>query len=329
MHGLGDAAGGPAGCPTTTVARGRVTARALRALTWPWRARGRVLVTVDPDTSPAAWLASRLRRRRWVADVHEDYASLLRDRTWVAPAALGGLVAVTKAVTRLSGRADVTLVADAHVPPPTARRRLVVRNEPDFTLLPAPIGPRPLQARAVYVGDVRSSRGLRTMVDAVAATSADETPWSLDIVGPVARTDADWLAERLRRPDAARVTAHGRLDPAASWRLAVTADVGLCLLADTPAFHDTMPSKVYEYLACGMPVIATPLPRVASLLTDTGAGLVVSDAASCSDALRRVASEEGLYDRLREQAGRWAREARTRPSVYDEAAAVVAELARR
>ncbi|MGN6242631.1 MAG: glycosyltransferase, partial [Motilibacteraceae bacterium] len=132
--GLGDAADGPAGAQVLTRARSGLAGRALAALTVPWRARGRVLVTLDPDARAGAVPAARLRRRRLVADVHEDYAALLADRAWATGAAGRVGAQVAALATRLAGRADLTVVAAAHVPPRQARNRLVLRNLPDLSM---------------------------------------------------------------------------------------------------------------------------------------------------------------------------------------------------
>lgn len=63
--------------------------------------------------------------------------------------------------------------------------------------------------------------------------------------------------------------------------------MGLLLLNDTPAFRRAVPSKLYEYLASGLPVVATPLPRVAELLAETGAGVVVDGSSGAAELLRR------------------------------------------
>ena len=49
VMGLGDAAAGPPGVPVRVWPRGSMAARALRAVNLPWRARGRVLLLLDPD----------------------------------------------------------------------------------------------------------------------------------------------------------------------------------------------------------------------------------------------------------------------------------------
>ncbi len=293
------------------------------ALAQPWRARGRVLLTLDPDVVPAALLAARLRRRRLVVDVHEDYLALLRDRAW-ARGVTGRLArSGVRAVLAAARRADLLVVADDHVPPLAAANRLVVRNEPSGGYVPAPSAPDAVP-RAVYVGDVRRSRGLQVMLAAIEGAPG----WLLDVVGPVAAADETWLAGwRATSPAADRVRFHGRRAPAQSWAVARGAWVGLSLLEDTPAFRDAVPSKLYEYLAAGLAVATTPLPRAAEIVTRSGAGVVVPDAAGLSATLRGWAEEPAGLTPLRAAAVTWAREEFAGASGYDELARRLRDLA--
>jgi glycosyltransferase involved in cell wall biosynthesis len=50
---------------------------------------------------------------------------------------------------------------------------------------------------------------------------------------------------------------------------------GLSLLHDEPNFRHSMPTKVVEYMARGVPVITTPLPAAAELARDHECGFVV------------------------------------------------------
>jgi glycosyltransferase involved in cell wall biosynthesis len=326
--GLGAAAAGPDGAGIRTWDRGSMLARARRSLTLPFAARGRVLLTLDPDVVPAALLAGLLRRRPVVADVHEDYVALLADRSWVPPRLLGVLRALAAWCVGLAGRATVTVVADHHVPPVQARcrRRLVVRNLPDPALLPP--GRPPVQTpalRAVYIGDVRTSRGLRTMVEAIALAPG----WSLDVVGPVAAADQPWVAGRLARADVAgRIALHGRMPPKAAWEVGGRASAGLMLMEMTPAFADAVPTKLYEYLACGLAVLSTPMPRVAALLDGSPAAALVPDAEAAAAVLRAWAAAPEELVRARSAALAWAERELRGASPYDDLAAAAAVLAR-
>jgi glycosyltransferase involved in cell wall biosynthesis len=95
----------------------------------------------------------------------------------------------------------------------------------------------------------------------------------LDIVGPCADERA-LSAEIAGRGLAHRVRLHGRLSYSRSWEIAREALAGLSLLHDTPAFRTARPTKIFEYGAVGIPVLATPLPGQAQLLADSSGGVV-------------------------------------------------------
>jgi glycosyltransferase involved in cell wall biosynthesis len=322
--GLGTAADAPPGVAHVRAlgARGGLLRRAGRAAVLALSARGRVVLTLDPELVPGAYLRRLVRRGPAVVDVHEDYLALLDDRSWARGAAGAGARAVARAANGLAGRVDLTVVADEHVPPATARHRLVVRNLPDLGHLPAPV-PRDATPRAVYIGDVRRSRGLVTMLEAVAAAP----DWSLDVVGPVAAADQDWLDRWMAtEPAAARVRLHGRRPPQESWRFAAGAWAGLALLDDTPAFTAAVPTKLYEYLACGLALVTTPLPRVVELVGTSGAGVVAADAGDVSATLNAWSRDPQALDRCQQAAREWAARHLAGPSPYDVLAARVVEL---
>ncbi len=323
--GLGEAAAGPADATVVTSPRPGPLGRAVRAVALPWRAHGRVVIALDPDLVPSLRLLA-LKRRRVVVDVHEDYAALLSDRSWAHGPAGVAARALVSVSTRLAADADLTVVADDHVPPRIAAQRMVLRNLPDFAMLPAAAtsAERDEPPRALYVGDLRASRGLFAMLDAV----AEAAPWELDLVGPVAAADQPrldaWLASS---PAAVRVRLHGRLTPRAAWGLAAGASVGLLLLDATPAFVAAVPSKLYEYLACGLAVVATPLPRTAELLSEVGAGALASTVAEAATVLRAWSADPAALRALQSAAGAWSDD-HLSGDPYADFAARVADLVR-
>ena len=321
------ALGSPDNAPPGTVARtrprGGMRGRAVSAFTVPWRARGGVLVCLDPDIVPSAMLR-RLSGRRVVVDIHEDYLALLTDRPWAH--GIAGLLgrAAARVSTRLAARADLTVVADEHVPPQAARERLVVKNLPDPSMLPAPAA-RESAPRALYIGDLRRSRGLFTMLAAIEQT----TDWSLDLVGPVAAVDRPavdaWLATS---PAADRVRLHGRLEPRQAWALAAGAWAGLALLDTTPAFAAAVPTKIYEYFACGLPVVSTPLPAMRRVVEEAQAGVTVADAAGAATALSAWSKDPAALDKLAANGLAWSSSSAREQMPYDELAQRVATLVR-
>jgi glycosyltransferase involved in cell wall biosynthesis len=254
--------------------------------------------------------------------------ALLADRAWVPGPLRGVLRRLAALCVGLAGRAALTVVADVQVPPGEdgCRHPLVVRNLPDPSLLPPPAAPvDDPPPRAVYVGDVRTSRGLRTMVEAVALAPG----WRLDVVGPVAAADQPWLDARTARSDVAgRITFHGRMPPRAAWEVAGSASVGLILAQDTPAFRDAVPTKLYEYLAMGLAVLATPLPRVEALLDGSGAGALVLDAEAAAEVLRGWSAAPHLLAKTRAAALAWADRELRDQNPYDDLSREIQSLLR-
>ncbi|MCL2802868.1 MAG: glycosyltransferase [Micrococcales bacterium] len=295
--GLGLPDAGPPEAECRTWPRAGQLGRLVQALRWPWRARGRVLVSLDPDSALGCGLRRLVlgpRRLAWVAESHEDYVALLEDRSWAQGLARHLGLAVARAGARAARRADLTVVVDDHLMP-RAHRRLVSPNLPDLTMLPPP-GPPEATPRAIYVGDIGLSRGLMTMLELALAAPT----WRFDLIGPVNPADQaaldSFMASHLAL--ASRLRFHGRMPPRQAWALARGAWVGLSLLENTKAFAPTMPSKIYEYLACGLPVLTSPLERPAELVERSGAGAVVGEAAEAARVLEGWSSDAAAFGRV-------------------------------
>ena len=289
--------------------------RYIRSRTFVMRAKGTVVYAISPEAyAPAlAWVGiSKVKKlvggnkRYFAIDIYEDYLRLLEDRRW-AKKYFGLLGAIarsdTKWALRAAARADLTTVADIQVPPFAARNRVVLRNLPDNSLL-TQSGERSSTPRAIYIGDLRASRGLRTMLD----LAAHAQEWHFDLVGPVAAADQEFVDQWLRLHGSERVKFHGKLPPRSAWKVAEGAWVGLSLLEPTPAFVEAVPSKLYEYMAVGLATISTPLPRCVELLALSGAGVVASTSAEMAEILKSWQKKPDEIDQIRARAKAWAEE---------------------
>ena len=282
-------------------------ARVLRDLTLPLRTSGKVVIVIAPDLLVTTFFITKLRGQKLVADVHEDYLRLLKDRAW-SKGLIGWIAqAIALGATSAARNAHLTSVADQHVPPLTAKRRIVIRNLPDLDLI-TPSGEMAQTPRAIYIGDVRASRGLHTMLK-----SAELSPnWTFDIIGAIAPADQSFTNSWLdSSPARDRVHFHGKLPPAKSWKYAEGAWVGLSLLDQTPAFQDAIPSKLYEYLAAGLATISSSLPRCVALVEESQGGVIALGeneqlANSVARQLIQWENHPGEIVAIREQGRQWA-----------------------
>lgn len=320
---LGNSLDAPAGSTFHRAPGGKGKfSRVWRDFTLPFKTTGDVVIVVAPDLIPLTYLVTRIRRQKLVADVHEDYLQLLRDRSW-AKGFIGFMARlIARSATYFAAKAELTTVADVQVPPFNANNRLVIRNLPDASLI-TQSGEMDQQPRAIYIGDVRKTRGLHQMLEV-----ADLCPaWNFDIIGNVSSADQEYLTNwQKNSPAASRVKFHGRLAPKDSWKFAKGAWVGLTLLESTPAFVEAVPSKLYEYAAAGLATISTPLPRCVELLNQSGGGKIASSASEISEILNNWASAPQELQPLRASALAWSTNVLNSEAQYAQFASAIRSL---
>lgn len=89
------------------------------------------------------------------------------------------------------------------------------------------------------------------------------------------------------------VRSHGHLPHSDSIALMRSADALLLFLPEIPEAEGWVPGKLYEYLACGAPIVACLGPGdAADIIADARAGIVIGPEASWSDAV-------AAFDRMR------------------------------
>lgn len=250
------------------------------------RASRRLLARTNPDVTllhdPELLLALPVRRSRTPAiwDVHEDLAASMTDKPWLPPLFVPLLRRASRWVERWGERrcAELLLAEDKYAPRFGAPHPVV----PNLPLLP-PSWRGPEDDRVVYLGRVSRLRGAGEL--AAAGRELAALGIALEVIGPVDEDVRDdlTLAEREGALQLLgflpNVDALQRLDGALA---------GLSLLHDHPNYRHSLPTKVVEYQAAGVPVVTTPLPAAVAEVQAAGSGVVVpfADADAVVDAVR-------------------------------------------
>jgi glycosyltransferase involved in cell wall biosynthesis len=250
--------------------------RALLAGSWD------VAVIHDPELIPAGVIARALRRRPIVFDVHEDLAAQIVAKDWI-PALLRPLVRrAARVLYRIAERTlQLTLAEDSY-------RRLFRGDHPVFPNFPRYEGwPDPVSegdGSVVYVGDVRPARGVS---DAARACARAGVPFR--VIGP-----SDPVFSTALQQAGGEVRLQGRHPNPETLDLMRTASAGISPLRPLPNYVDSIPTKVIEYLAMGLPVVATDLPGTRQVLDGFGAVWIVpsGDIDAMATAVREAVRSE-------------------------------------
>jgi glycosyltransferase involved in cell wall biosynthesis len=237
----------------------------------------------DWNTMWAGIAIKLLCRSRLVYDSHElwpDRNGRWESRVW--------LIASEAVFVRV---ADVVMTTSpGHAQAIAARYRvatpLVVRNIPDWVV--TEVAPPQRPPVAVYVGGLMPGRGLEQVIDAL-PNLAD---LRLRAVGPGADGYRSQLRQRaLSTGVADRVELLEAVPQSAVGAQLAGGAIGLCLIQPICRSYElSLPNKLLEYAAGGIPVLASDLPVISDVVREYHMGEVVhpSDLGSITAGIRHL-----------------------------------------
>lgn len=160
--------------------------------------------------------------------------------------------------------------------------------------LRAGLGLSPEAFIIVQAGSFYSWHGLDLLLDGVAALErggeigSERPDWQVHLLGDGAERPA--LEERARQLGLGdRVRFPGQIQYSEMPAYLAASDVGIAFYKPTRSLSGD-PMKIYEYMACGLPVLTSRYPNYGGIVERAGAGVAVdeSDPARVAEALRRL-----------------------------------------
>lgn len=166
----------------------------------------------------------------------------------------------------------------------------------DRALARAALGIDPDARLVVYVGRLVAEKGLRELLDAAGTLAATEPNLQLALVGEGPMRSE--LEGRIAAMPAVRVRMPGAQSPTDVARWMAAAD-----LVTLPSYSEGHPNVLVEALACGRPVVATPVGGIPEVVDDASGLLVPARdpaalAAGLRDALARTWDKAALAARF-------------------------------
>jgi glycosyltransferase involved in cell wall biosynthesis len=252
-----------------------------------------LLLIHDPELLLA--LPPGRKRPPTVWDVHEDTAAALTTKAWLPsplrPAAAGAV----HAAERLAERRLHLILAEQGYVQRFSRPHPVVPNTtyvPETTPPPDPPG---AAQRVVYLGWLSPDRGVGEMIELASLLRPHGI--TVELIG-----QADGQARAMIEPAQAQglVRWPGFVPNDGALRKVDGALAGLSLLQDEANFRHSMPTKVVEYMARGVPVVTTPLPAAIDLVNRCECGFVVpfGDPAAAAEAVLKLAGDAALRAKM-------------------------------
>jgi glycosyltransferase involved in cell wall biosynthesis len=151
-----------------------------------------------------------------------------------------------------------------------------------------------------YFGGMSEARGIREMLAAM-----ELLPRTLGAKLEL----AGWFyegalqTELLNKPEWQHVIWHGELDRNGLTCLLERVMVGLVVLHPEKAFVTSQPTKLFEYMAAGIPVVASDFPLWRGIIQEAGCGLLVDpfDARAIATAIEHLITNESEAQEMGER----------------------------
>jgi glycosyltransferase involved in cell wall biosynthesis len=218
----------------------------------------------------------RLRGGRVVFDMHEHTPVALTTKDWVPPPARQGLSRVMRGAERvlLAGMPVIFAETGYGKDYTWVRRSATVLNMPLVDELLALNVTRHSVFTIGYLGYIESRRGAGVMLDAADILVERGRQFRLELVGPVAEPFRGELARR-QATATYPLYAPGYFPPRQGWERMARSHVGLAVLASTQNNRMSYPTKIFEYMALGMPVITSDFPLYRAVIEESQCGFCI------------------------------------------------------
>ena len=230
----------------------------------------------DPELIPVG-LALKTFGYTVIYDVHEDVPQQILTKHWIPRPLRWTVSKAVAAIEFVAKRSfDAFVTATPHIASKFPHARAIaIQNYPiPDELLPAQAGEyRTRPPHVVYAGGVTEQRGGRKMVEAMTLVSSRLPNARLTWAGLFVPAAYERELRGLQGWQA--VDYHGLVDRTALAELFGRARAGLVVFQPSPNHIESQPNKLFEYMAAGMPVVASDFPLWREIVENAGCGLLV------------------------------------------------------
>jgi len=229
----------------------------------------------DPEFLPWAVKLKRKTRAKIIYDVHENVPKQILSKYWI-PNILKGFIALLVNVLEkfYAKKMDKIITATENISKRFPKEKTeVIRNFPDFPKINnvLPIDYNRKLPIVLYQGAIVEIRGIKQIVAAVDILKEKIELW---LMGPF--SPANLKKEILTKETEAYIKYKGHLPFEKMCRFLKRADIGLVLFLPEPNHVESLPNKIFEYMAAGIPIIASNFPLWKKIVEGNKCGICVN-----------------------------------------------------
>jgi len=285
------------------------TSKIRRIFVSPWRAYrslrklpAAIIHFHDSELLPAGFLLKR-NKHHVIYDSHEDVPRDILSKNWI-PASLRKMLSFLfeKLENYIARRLDAIVGATPFIAKRFQRinpKSIAVNNFPIQEEFQPAIKERPFSRTICYIGVITRTRGIIKIMEALSILRDVQ----LIMCGPF---ESKAFEEELRSSAGWKyVDYRGIVERNEVGEIMASSSIGMVTLLPSPNHMDSQPNKMFEYMAAGLPLLASNFPLWRQIVEETQCGVCVdpSSPAEIAQAIANLLSDEAMC-RAKGRAGR-------------------------
>ena len=290
----------------------RMSVMGFRAIQAALHIRPDLLHIHDPEL--LLWsIMPRLLGKRVLFDMHENTPKAITNKEWLPAFARKPLSILYRRLEHALMAGLPIIFAENSYPKdyPWVRKYKIVLNMPISDKLISIRKEKHLNPTAAYLGDISEDRGSLITLQALGMLKQKGLSVRWECIGSGDARDMTALAQRLKSLCLEEeVHLHGYVPPQDAWDIVAKCHLGFALLNPSPNYIESYPTKLFEYMALGLPVIASDFPLYRDIVDKECCGLCVNpyNVHEVADAIERLIKDPQLAKKMGENGRRAVRE---------------------
>lgn len=232
----------------------------------------------DPDLIVAGFLLKLFTRSKVIYDVHEDVPRQILSKYWIPVLARKPMAFIFNFIEKNTAKKfDAVIAATPSIAGRfSGARVLCVANYPLLSYFkPVMDTGKKLHLSAftaIYAGALERIRGIKEIISALALVSP-ECPITLKLAGKF--SEPAFFQELAMMPGWSKVEFLGYMTLTKTYEELAQADAGMVTFLPEPNHIDAQPNKMFEYMAAGLPIIASDFPLWKEMIEGGQCGICV------------------------------------------------------
>ncbi len=220
----------------------------------------------------------RIRGSKAVYDMHENLLKSIPTKSWINPLFRPFVVFACMVLERLLMHEIPVIYAEHSYKKDYlwVAKHITVLNMPLTSQLQRIKETKYLTPTLGYIGGVTPERGSIITLEALNILKEKGYHVNWDCIGPADKIHQKELFEIIDRYKLKGVQFRGYLLPAEGWRIIARCHIGLALLKPIPNYYESYPTKLFEYMTLGLPVIVSDFPLYRGIVEKEQCGICVN-----------------------------------------------------